>query len=175
MMANLTAFFLLSFNYESTIKKRILSAILIYIILMIIEMFVVLLGGCINFALFEVNNYSSVIGTIAISIVSYLVVLTFNNFQNIKKGKSIPNSYWLCIFLIPAGSLYTIIILFNTQGLTVSQILTALILIFSINIVSFHLYDVISRFFISKDAKYIEGKYYDRQKMQIKYEKGGLK
>lgn len=179
MTANLTAFFLLSFNYESTIKKRVLSAILIYIILMIVELIVVLLNGHLNFSLFTVNNYSSVVGIIFINILSYLVVLILNNFKNIKKGKSIPNSYLLCIILIPSGSLYTIIILFNSQGLTVSQVLAALILIFVINVVSIHLYDVISRFLIGKETKSIENKHCDRKKLarelQVEYEKEVVK
>jgi len=179
MAANLTAFFLLSFNYESTVKKRILSTLLIYIILMIVEMIVVLLSGYFYLSLFTVNNYSSVFGVIFGNIISYFVVLLLKNFKNIRKGVSIPSSYWLCIFLIPFGSLYTIIILFNAQGLSVSQVLAALILIFLINIVSFHLYDAISRCFIGKDVKLIKNKYFDIQKvtkeLQVKYEKGGLK
>lgn len=179
MIANLTAFFLLSFNYESTIKKRLLSAIFIYIILMIVEMVAALLSGYFNFSIFTVNNYSSVVGVIFVNFSSYLVVLILTNFKNIKKGAAIPNTYWLCIFLIPSSSLNTIITLFTAQGLTVSQVLAALILIFLINIVSFHLYDIISRCFIGKDAKPIENKYYDRQKLtrelHVKYEKGGLK
>lgn len=179
MSANLTAFFLLSFNYKSTIKKRILSAVLIYIILMIVEMIVALLSGCLNFSLFTVNHYSSVFGIIFSNILSYFVVLLFTNFKNIKNGESIPTLHWLCIFVIPSGSLYTIIMLFKAQGLTVYQVLAALILIFLINIVSFHLYDGISRCFIGKDSKHIENKYYKRQKvtreLQVKYEKGGFK
>ena len=177
MTANLAAFFLVSFNYESTIKKRVLSAILIYIVLMIIESIVALLTGYFNFSLLTVNDYSSAFGVISSNILSYFVVLILNNFKNIRKGECIPGSYWLCIFLIPFGSLYTIIILFNARGLSVSQVLAALILIFFINLVSFHLYDVISRFFIGTGAKLIENKYFDRQnatkELKVKFEKGG--
>lgn len=178
MTANLAVLFLLSFNYEATIKKRILSSVLIYIILMIVEVIVVLLTGYFNFSLFEVNHYSSVFGVIFGNILSYFIVLIMNNFKNIRRGVSIPNSYWLCIFLIPAGSLYTTILLFNAQGLAVSQILAALILIFFINIVSFHLYDVICSFLIGKDSKQIEDNHDKRQRvaseLQVNYEKGGL-
>jgi len=179
MSANLAAFFLLSLNYEATIKKRILSTFLIYIILVTVEMTVALLNGCLNFSMFKVNDFSSVFGVIVCNILSYFVVLILNNFKNIKKGKSIPGSYWLCILIIPFGSLYTIIMLFNAQGLTVNQILAALILIFIINIVSFHLYDVISTFFAGKDAEFIGNKYSGGKKtageLQVKYEKGVVK
>lgn len=164
MTANLTSFFLLSFNYKSTIKKRVLSSVLIYIILMLIEMIGVLLNGCLNFSLFAVNDYSSIAGVIFVNILSYPVVLILNNFKNIKKGESIPNSYWICIFIIPSGSLYTVITLFLANGLMAGQILAALILIFLINVVSIHLYDVICRFLIGKETKLL-----------VKCEKEGVK
>lgn len=179
MSANLTAFFLLSYNYESTIKKRILSALLIYIILVIVELIVALLSGYFNFSLFTVNDYSSVSGVIFCNILSYFVVLLFNNFKNIKKGESIPTLYWVCIFAIPSGSLYITIMLFQAQGLTVIQVLTALILVFLVNIVSFHLYDVICQYFIGKEARFKENKFYDRQKatreLHVKLGKEGFK
>lgn len=171
MIANLTAFFLLSYNYESIMRKRILSAVLIYLILVSVEMIVVLLSGYFNFSLFSTNNYSSVIGIISSNILSYLVVLILNNFKNIKKGESVPTSYWLCIFLIPFASLYVILMLFIAQGLTAGEVVAGLILIFLINIVTFHLYDVIVAVLSEKMQNLLileQNKYYDRQLEMIK-------
>lgn len=177
MTANLAAYLLLSLNYESTMKKRILSAFLIYIILMTIEMTVVLMSGYLYTSLFTVNNFSSAFGVVVCNLLSYFVVLILNNFKNIKKGKSIPISYWLCILIIPFGSLLTILILFNAQGLAGSRILIALILLFIINIVSFHLYDVICSFFTGKDAEFIKKKDFDTRTVGLgfKHEKEGFK
>lgn len=171
MVASLIAFFLLSYNYESTIKKRILSSILIYLILISIEMTVVLMTGYFNFSIFSINNYSSVTGIIFSNILSFLVVLILNNFKNIKKGESVPTSYWLCIFLIPASSLYIILMLFIAQNLTSGQVVTGLILIFLINFVTFHLYDVIVAALFEKMQSLLileQNKYYDRQLEMIK-------
>lgn len=171
MIASLTAFFLLSLNYESTIKKRILSAVLIYLILASVETIVVLLSGYFNTQLYSTNNYSSVTGIIFCNILSYFAVLILNNFKNIKKGESVPNSYWLCIVLIPAGSLYIILMLFHARGLTVSQVLAGLVLIFLINIVTFHLYDVIVVALSEKMQSMLileQNKYYDKQLEMIK-------
>ncbi len=168
---NLTTFFLLTYNYESTIKNRVLSVFFIYLILTGVEMTVVLLSGYFNFSLFTINNYSSVVGIIFCNILSYLVVLILNNFKNIKKGESVPISYWLSIFLIPSGSLYLIIMLFNARGLSVNQVLVGLILIFLINIVTFHLYDVIVAALSDKMQNLLileQNKYYDKQLEMIK-------
>ena len=171
MMANLIAFFLLSFNYESTIKKRILSTILIYLILLSVEMIVVLMSGYFHFPIFSTNNYSSVIGIIFCNILSYLTVLILKNFKNIKKGESVPNSYWFCIIIIPLTSLYIILMLFNARGLTVNMVIIGLILILLINVVTFHLYDVITAALSEKmqNMKVLEqNKYYDKQLEMIK-------
>lgn len=171
MIASLIAFFLLSLNYESTIKERILSTFLIYLILASVETIVVLLSGYFNTQLYSTNNYSSVTGIIFCNILTYFAVLILNNFKNIKKGEAIPNSYWFCIVLIPAASLYIILMLFNAQGLTVIQVVAGLVLIFLINIVTFHLYDVIVAALSEKMQSVLileQNKYYDKQLEMIK-------
>jgi len=172
MISNLISFFLLSLNYESTIKNRILSTLLIYLILLSVETIVVLLSGYfISDILFITTNYSSVIGIIFCSILSYFAVLILNNFKNIKKGESVPNSYWFCIVLIPAASLYIILMLFHARGLTVVQVLAGLVLIFLINFVTFHLYDVIVAALSEKMQSMLileQNKYYDKQLEMIK-------
>lgn len=171
MITSLIVFFLLSYNYESTIKKRILSSILIYLILISIEMIVVLMTGYFNFSIFSTNNYSSVTGIILCNILSYLVVLILNNFKNIKKGETVPTSYWFSIILIPFASLYIVLMLFIAQDLTVGEVVAGLILIFLINIVTFHLYDVIVAVLSEKMQSLLileQNKYYDRQLEMIK-------
>jgi sensor histidine kinase YesM len=68
--------------------------------------------------------------------------------------------------LIPAASLYIILMLFNARGLTVDQVVAGLILIFLINIVTFHLYDVIVAALSEKMQSLLileQNKYYDKQ------------
>ena len=96
MFSNLIAFILLTLNYESTLKKRILSALLIYLVLLCVEMIVALFTGYFEFPVFAENYYSSIYGLIVCRILSYVVVLLLNNFKNIKKGESVPNLNWLC-------------------------------------------------------------------------------
>lgn len=172
MIASLIAFFLLSLNYESTIKERILSTFLIYLILASVETIVVILSGYFfSDILFSTTKYSSIIGIISINILTYFVVLILNNFKNIKKGESVPNSYWFSIVLIPAASLYIIFMLFQARGLTPIQVVTGLVLIFLINFVTFHLYDVIVVALSEKMQSMLileQNKYYDKQFEMIK-------
>ncbi|MDD4629273.1 MAG: GHKL domain-containing protein [Eubacteriales bacterium] len=166
LLSNLLAFFFLSFNYESTIKKRILSAVLTYLILIIIELSVSLLTGALNFYLFTENSYYPTYGVIACRIFSFIVALLLNNFKNIRKGESVPTSNWICIVLIPMTSLYMILLLFQAEGLNVTRVLTGIVLLFLINFATFYLYDVITAALSEKMQSLLaieQNKYYDRQ------------
>jgi Histidine kinase-, DNA gyrase B-, and HSP90-like ATPase. len=166
ILSNLIAFFLLTFNYESTVKKRILSAVLTYLILMIIELTAYLLTGALNFYLFSENNYSSVYGMIVCRILSFLAVLVLGNFKNIRKGESVPNSNWICIVLIPLTSLYMNLMLFKADGLSVAQVLGGIILLFLVNFATFYLYDTITAALSEKMQSILileQNKYYNKQ------------
>ena len=117
MLCNLICLIGITFNYDSTIKKRILSVMFIYLIFFCVEITVGLISGYFDFSIFSANTYSSIYGLIAFRILSYAVVLVFNNYKNIKRGETVPNSNWFSILLIPASSLYIILVLFQADGL----------------------------------------------------------
>ncbi|NLY70759.1 MAG: GHKL domain-containing protein [Clostridiales bacterium] len=166
LFSNLIAFILLTFNYESTVKKRILSALLIYLVLLCVEMIVALFTGYFEFPVFAENYYSSIYGLILCRILSYVVVLLLNNFKNIRKGESVPNLNWLCIIFIPASSLYIILLLFQAKGLTIGQVIASIVLLLLINFGTFYLYDVITAAMADRIQSMMileQNKYYDRQ------------
>ncbi len=171
MVSNLIALICLTYNYDSTIKNRIASAMFIYLVLMCVEIVVGLISGYFNFPIFATNNYSSSFGLIICRVLTFVVVLILNNFKNIKKGESVPSTSWICIVLIPASSLYLILILFQAKGLSVAQVLTGIVLLFLINFVTFYLYDVITAALSEKMQSLLtmeQNKYYDKQLETIK-------
>ncbi len=171
LLTNLAAFFVLTYNYESTLKKRILSTVFTYLILMMIELIAGLLTGYLNFYLFIENSFSSVYGLIVCRILSYLAVLILCNFKNIRKGESVPNSYWLCIVLIPVTSLYLILLLFQAGGLIIGQVFAGIVLLFLINFATFYLYDTITAALSEKMKSLLvleQNKYYEKQFELIK-------
>lgn len=166
MLINLIGLVLLSLNYKVEIKKRLLSAIFIYLILLCVESFVVLLSGYVNFPLFANNYYSSISGIIYIHILSYVVVLVLQNFKNIKSGTEISISYWINIILIPILTLFIIMTLFYAKGLTIFQLLLCIFFLFIINIITFTLYDRIKatlRYKMEKKMLVQQNNYYEKQ------------
>lgn len=141
MLSNLLGFFLLSFNYKSTVKHRILSPLLIYIILLCVESIVALLTGYINFPVFNTNYYHSVFGIVSSQMFSYLGALVLRNFKKIKNGEVVTTSYWIGVLIIPTATLFIIITLFTADGLSTRQVLLCIIFLLGINIVTFSLYD----------------------------------
>ena len=166
MISNLITLIGLTYNYHSTIKKRILAVMFMYLIFMSVEIIVGLITGYFNFPLFSTNNYSSIFGLIFFRILSYVLVLIFNNFNNIKRGEIVPNSNWLCIVLIPATSLYVILLLFQAKGLSVLQVMAGVLLLFLVNFAAFYLYDAITVSMSERLENRLnleQNKYYDRQ------------
>src|SRR5699024_7691720 len=112
MVANLVLFFILTLNYKGSIKKKILTTLLIYLILMSIEIIIVLITVYFNIKPLTRSQYGSILGIIIIRIISYFIVLVIENYKNIRDGDIIPLTYWLCIAIIPIGTLYLSIIIF---------------------------------------------------------------
>ncbi len=167
LISNISLYFALTFNYKSSIKNRIISIMTIYMILMSIESIIVLLSGFVNTNGLSSNPlYSSIIGMIAINIISYMIALIMRGYRNIKKGIDIPNIYWLSIFLIPLGSLCIILTLLQNFNLDIYITVGCIIILFLINIIVFYLYDTLNKAFKDKMEKLAleeRNKYYQRQ------------
>lgn len=168
---NLIAFVALSYNYESTMRNRILSALFILLILACAETLVGVLSGYLDFSLFAINKYSSIYGIVSARIIAYAIFLIITNFKNIKRGEPVPISNWFSIALIPVSSLFVILLLFQARGISMIQVMVGVVLIILINFSTFYLYDVITAALSDKMQSLLileQNKYYDKQLETIK-------
>lgn len=160
-------YFILSLNYKSSIRKRIISIIFIYMIFASMETIVAVISGHLYPSVFIQNlHYSSILGMVTLRILSFLVVLILGNFKNMKEGMDIPATYWISIFLMPLGSLFILLMLLQNYRLHTLSIVTAIIILFLINIIAFYLYDTLNKLFqdkIEKRALVDQNKYYQVQ------------
>ena len=141
MMSNIVMLFLLTFNYHTTMKKRILSVVLIYLSLLCIEMIVVLISGYIDFHLLKTSQYASVFGILLIRILTFVLVAVLSGFRNLKRGMDIPTEYWLNVLLLPISSIVILILLFEYGKFSMIPLLVCISLLLLINIGTFYLYD----------------------------------
>ncbi len=164
---NIVSFFLLTFNYKANMKRRIISTIYIYVILMSVEVVIVLLSGYIDLSVFnEDSQYSSIAGIISIKLFSYIVVLIIQNYRNIKKGIDVPNSYWFSLFIIPFGTLYVAFQILENTRIPSYHIVISISILLIIDIVAFYLYDVLNSVYEDKIEKALlkqQNNYYHKQ------------
>lgn len=178
LISNISAFLLISFNYRTTIKKRILSVVFIYAILMCIEIIIALLSGNFSTSIIITNDYSNAYGLIAVRIMSYVVALILSKNKNVRQGEIVSVTYWMCIVLIPISSLYIILIIFLSQGLSRLQITISMGLILGLNFTTFYLYDAIISALSNKAEQMMisqQNKYYDNQLNLMKESIAGTK
>lgn len=168
LICNLVLFFALTFNYKSSIKNRLLSAIIMYTILMTVESIFVFISGLFNDVDYSTRSgYSSIVGLVTIKMVSYVIVLITRNLKNVKRNIEIPGTYWISIFLIPIGSLYiTYAIIVMSYGKRNTQLLISIIILFTINVLVFYLYDTLLKEYENKIERLLlkqQNEYYIKQ------------
>lgn len=166
LIGNLIALSTLSLGYKATVKQRVLSVLLIYLLLIGSENLVALITGHYNANVFTKNNYTSFLGLISVQIISYMLLLILENYKKIKRGSNVSNYHWLAIFFIPLASQYIIIILHLAARLTAFQLFTCIFLLLLINIATFYLYDSIILEMDEKTASMLllqQNNYYERQ------------
>lgn len=155
--ANLIMFFLLTYNYNSSIKTRLIAAVSVYTVLMIIETLVVLIMQHFGVSIISKDKDLAVIaGMISIKIVSYIVVLITSNLKMAKNNINVSYLHWLSIFVIPAGTLVSALMLMAQFGPDDLAGMTASIaILFIINIFVFYLYDALMKSYDEKMDKAI--------------------
>lgn len=167
LITNIILFLLLTFNYEASMKSRFFSVIFMYVILISVDGIVALiLVHFFHLNLSESSGYTLTIGMISEKLISYIIVLLIDKYNDMKKGVNIPNTYWISIFFIPLGSLYIIINLLLKSSFTASNIVISIVILFIINIFVFYLYDALTKFFEEKIEKTMlkeQNKYYKKQ------------
>lgn len=147
VISNLIMFFLLTLNYDSTLKRRLIATVSIYMILMTVETLVVLVMQYFDISILSKNSDLALIaGLISIKIISYNVMLFLSNFKMVKNDIKVSSLHWLSIFVIPSGTLLSALMLItkvNSDNLT--GVIINIIILFVINVFVFYLYDVLMK------------------------------
>lgn len=166
LVLNFIVIFLLALMYESSIKKKILTDILICVFMVGAEMIIVTLTGYIDFPIAERNDFDSIFGIVVINVLKYAVSMAVSGFKNIKIGNTLPEVYWISLFLIPISSLFMLVTIFQSTGLLMYQIAVSIIAVLIINFTVFFLFDRVARLYQEKQEKGLieqQNKYYENQ------------
>ncbi len=147
VVVHLCICFAIGFLYRSSILKRILAAVFIYILIIACDEFTLILLSIVS-----KSSYSAITGKTAltclgiiISMTSLLIIVKLVKPLFGSHDYELPHTYWLAVFLIPSGSIY-ILHKFNQEYINggikdISFILIAICILFAINILVFYLYN----------------------------------
>lgn len=165
LITNIISFFLLSLNYKSNFKKKVISIFFIISIMMFSEIIVTLFMVNIDLSIFK-SIYLDISIIIFSRIISYLIVLIFEGAKNVKNNIELPNIYWFSVFFIPLSSMYLTLLLFQNSNLNKYELLISILILFIINIVTFYLYDMLTRIYKEKIQNELlekQNQYYEEQ------------
>ena len=155
LICNLILFFLLTLNYYSTWKNRLIAVVYIYTILLSVETITVVILDILDLNSVVTNiDIQQILGQIISKIISFIVVLLISNFKINKTDTPIPLQHWLAIFVIPSATLFSTFVLM-TEGNPHNfiKIFISIALLFLINIFVFYLYDILLQSYREKMEK----------------------
>lgn len=172
-VVNITAIISLTFLYTSSLKKRALVGLLVYVFNACTEMMIVTLTGYINFPITEANNYNSIFGAVTANVLLFIVSMAASSFKNIKSGTALPKAYWAALLAVPVSSLYILAMLFQSNGLSglsVYEVSSSVVAILIVNFMVFILFDRISLLYKERQESALikqQNEYYANQLLLV--------
>ena len=132
-IVTLLSYFLLTFLYSSSVKKKNFVSLLVFVFGLCTEIMAVVSTGYINFPINETNNYNSIFGAVAANVLFFVVSIIVYGFKNIKNDNVLPRSFWIILLIVPVLSLYVLAMFFQSSNLSAFEISTSVAAILIIN------------------------------------------
>lgn len=161
LLFNIIGGYLLTYNYKARRRNRIFVTLFFFVMAMLIESFVVIASTTVPVNILEKSAFQSIQGPIFTTIFVYLFLLMLKRWKNVDKQINIPFIYWFMLVLIPLSSLAIILLLMNYGNMTENAIAVCCLLLFIINLFTFHLYDNVVGYLSNK----IENQFLAQQNM----------
>ena len=142
LVVSVFAYLIISLNYESSMIKRLIAVVCSYLFIIIIDLLIFVFMG-INYSLiFEHTGFSNIWGIVILSISAFLIALILSRFKSIKKNTISLRGFWVSAFVIPISSLMMILLIL--QYLPQIIMIFAVVIIFSINLLTLYLHNTLS-------------------------------
>ena len=133
----LTALFLfvISFNYKSSLQRKIIIPTLILSILFVVEMTVSVTIGYIDISIVNNSSFNSAVGLILIRVMTLIVAYLINKLMKIRNNNlKIPKIYYLAFTIIQMGSLYLYVVSLESRNLSIQKIIISGVILIIINV-----------------------------------------
>lgn len=145
---------LLAVSYEGSWKTKIIAATFAMGITVLAECLVAIISGYLHLELIHSNEYISLLSTVCLPIVEFVIVLIVRNFKHMREGENVSISYWAISVMLPILSICLFILFYIQPEIKTSDILICTVILFIINIFVFYLYDKQMQNFAIRQEKY---------------------
>lgn len=146
---NFIALFLISLTYSTDTRKCILCAAFTLLFMLIPEVLVGAFTDYFRFSVFNKGSYSSAVGLIMMRILTYMLAQIVFHIRILRKSQTVSILEWGATFAVP---IFTITLQSIIAGGDVSKgwFIVSAIMILALNVVTFYLYDSLSRNYIKQ-------------------------
>lgn len=163
---------IITFNYKSTMQKRIIVTFYICLIIVVVELGFMAIFEYKKIFVLKMQEFHSIYPIISVEAIIYIIsLLIAEQKSNMRKIKDVAVLYWLGVISIPLTTLIIMILFLNiATGREQVQILVVLFSLTIINIVSFQLYSYIVSAILEENKKIVllkQGEVYRKQLRMI--------
>lgn len=144
LIANIVLLFVITLCYDSTLKRKVLAVSGMYIIIFLTELFISTLTQTSYVDPLKHYGYTNELGLFVSRIVIFSIVLLTNHFATKKSKKELP--FWLygASLFIPVITIIIEVMMTATNGTSKAFVSVSIVLLFSVNVLVFFLYDALS-------------------------------
>ena len=143
LTVNLVTFFIITLNYESTIRKRLVAVFGTFAILSTVDFLIALSSGVYQVDVFDTSGMENIFGFIILGATNYILALLLRKFKNIRKNAM--NSTMFLIFYSVVLALTMVFLLFVViPYLSPSAAIIAIIALLGVNIFMYYIHDILS-------------------------------
>lgn len=163
--------FLISLCYTAKFSKRIISSIIIYMCSFMAEAIVAMIIGLSGFNLFEKVEQSSIVLSVIIEFIFWIISLVVQKFSHVKKSTPIPKTFVMAIIIIPISMMSMEIVIFSQNILNNVMAGVSVICLIASIFILIYLYDSLSRMFNERARAIValrEKDYYHEQAALLK-------
>ncbi len=151
---NIIFLFLISLSYDCSIQKKLLSILFIYSVCLIIEILAGCILGFLEFSPLIESSFESIPELVFIRVLVLIVVHIMSRYKfALNQEYSLPNIYFLALFIVLCGTLYLFLSQLSIQNINTEHIIISSIILITVNITMVFLDEKIYRVLILEYEK----------------------
>lgn len=166
LIVTVSTMFLITLCYEDTLLKKILAVCYVYFVFFAVDVISVVMLGEVFLDPLGRTEYNNTLGLFVSKVGSFLVVMMVRNMIKIKRKEAPPAFVHIASIAIPVFTIITEVIFLNTKNITQNSVILSMILMMSINAITFILFDTLSSWYnqlLIKQSAEKEREYYYNQ------------